>query len=178
MRLTVAQALVRYLCAQKVDLDGETRPLIAGVWAIFGHGNVAGLGEALYHDREALPTYRAHRPWHLRRLPCQGEQPPSADGLHHLHRAGRHEHGDRRGAGARQPPSRALAAGRRFANRGPDPVPQYRETGRKQSFAVTVGLPKPDCHLKREVGRGVSSCPTTGTRNLAEHRTGCLVVLP
>ncbi len=60
MRLTVAQALVRYLCAQKVDLDGETRPLIAGVWAIFGHGNVAGLGEALYHDREALPTYRAH----------------------------------------------------------------------------------------------------------------------
>ena len=45
MRLTVAQALVRYLCVQKVDLDGETRPLIAGVWAIFGHGNVAGLGD-------------------------------------------------------------------------------------------------------------------------------------
>ena len=60
IRLTMAQALVRYLTAQKVDLDGEVQPLIAGVWAIFGHGNVAGLGEALYHDREALPTYRAH----------------------------------------------------------------------------------------------------------------------
>ncbi len=59
-RLTMAQALVRYLSAQKVDLDGEIRPLIAGVWAIFGHGNVAGLGEALYHCRDTLPTYRAH----------------------------------------------------------------------------------------------------------------------
>ena len=59
-RLTMAQGLVRYLCAQKVDLDGEVRPLVAGVWAIFGHGNVAGLGEALYQYREALPTYRAH----------------------------------------------------------------------------------------------------------------------
>ncbi|MFQ6017371.1 MAG: 3D-(3,5/4)-trihydroxycyclohexane-1,2-dione acylhydrolase (decyclizing) [Kiloniellaceae bacterium] len=60
IRLTMAQALVRYLTAQKVDLDGEVQPLIAGVWAIFGHGNVAGLGEALYHARDALPTYRAH----------------------------------------------------------------------------------------------------------------------
>jgi 3D-(3,5/4)-trihydroxycyclohexane-1,2-dione acylhydrolase (decyclizing) len=36
--------------------DGE--PFIAGAWAIFGHGNVAGLGEALYASRDALPTYR------------------------------------------------------------------------------------------------------------------------
>ena len=35
-------------------------PLFAGVWAIFGHGNVAGFGEALYGVRETLPTYRAH----------------------------------------------------------------------------------------------------------------------
>ena len=35
-------------------------PLFAGVWAIFGHGNVAGVGEALYAHRDALPTYRAH----------------------------------------------------------------------------------------------------------------------
>ena len=57
IRLTAAQALVRYLTAQLTD-DGE--PFIAGVWAIFGHGNVAGLGEALYASRDALPTYRGH----------------------------------------------------------------------------------------------------------------------
>ena len=60
MRLTAAQALVRYLCAQYVEIDGARLPLFAGVWAIFGHGNVAGLGEALYGVREQLPTYRAH----------------------------------------------------------------------------------------------------------------------
>ncbi len=59
-RLTVAQALVEYLCAQKVELDGQSEPLIAGVWAIFGHGNVAGIGEALQAVQEQLPTYRAH----------------------------------------------------------------------------------------------------------------------
>jgi 3D-(3,5/4)-trihydroxycyclohexane-1,2-dione acylhydrolase (decyclizing) len=59
-RLTMAQALVRYLAAQQTDIDGQTLPLFAGVWAIFGHGNVAGLGEALYGIQDRLPTYRAH----------------------------------------------------------------------------------------------------------------------
>jgi 3D-(3,5/4)-trihydroxycyclohexane-1,2-dione acylhydrolase (decyclizing) len=59
-RCTAAQAAVRYLAAQHVDgASGEVR-YFAGVWAIFGHGNVAGLGEALYAEREQLPTYRAH----------------------------------------------------------------------------------------------------------------------
>lgn len=60
VRLTMAQALVKYLQAQKVDVDGEIQSMFAGVFAIFGHGNVAGLGEALYHANETLPTYRAH----------------------------------------------------------------------------------------------------------------------
>lgn len=60
VRLTMAQALVRYLASQSTQIDGETEPLFAGVWAIFGHGNVAGMGEALWHAREALPTYRGH----------------------------------------------------------------------------------------------------------------------
>ncbi|HEX7817186.1 3D-(3,5/4)-trihydroxycyclohexane-1,2-dione acylhydrolase (decyclizing), partial [Dyella sp.] len=61
VRLTMAQALVRYLAAQRMDDDqGHAVPLFGGVFAIFGHGNVAGLGEALYQLREALPTYRAH----------------------------------------------------------------------------------------------------------------------
>ena len=59
-RLTMAQALARFLAAQRTEIDGRQTPLFAGVWAIFGHGNVAGLGEALYGVREALPTYRAH----------------------------------------------------------------------------------------------------------------------
>ena len=65
VRLTAAQALVRYLAAQHVVVDDDdgrsvTVPLFGGVFAIFGHGNVAGLGEALYQHRDELPTYRAH----------------------------------------------------------------------------------------------------------------------
>jgi 3D-(3,5/4)-trihydroxycyclohexane-1,2-dione acylhydrolase (decyclizing) len=60
LRLTMAQALVRYLAAQRTEFEGRTEPLFAGVWAIFGHGNVAGLGEALWHVRDRLPTFRAH----------------------------------------------------------------------------------------------------------------------
>ena len=60
LTLTMAQALTRYLVAQRISGDGGTAPFFAGVWAIFGHGNVAGLGEALYAHREDLPTYRAH----------------------------------------------------------------------------------------------------------------------
>ena len=60
IRLTMAQALVRFLAAQGTVCDGRQMPLFAGVWAIFGHGNVAGVGEALYRHRDVLPTYRAH----------------------------------------------------------------------------------------------------------------------
>jgi len=60
IRLTMAQALIRYLAAQRTVVDGREVPLFAGVWAIFGHGNVAGIGEALYRHRVDLPTYRAH----------------------------------------------------------------------------------------------------------------------
>lgn len=57
IRLTAAQALVRYL-ENQLNEDGAR--FIEGVWAIFGHGNVAGIGEALYAARESLPTYRGH----------------------------------------------------------------------------------------------------------------------
>jgi 3D-(3,5/4)-trihydroxycyclohexane-1,2-dione acylhydrolase (decyclizing) len=60
VRLTMAQALTRYLAAQMTEIDGERVAVFGGVWAIFGHGNVAGLGEALWHERERLPTFRAH----------------------------------------------------------------------------------------------------------------------
>src|SRR6476659_4558782 len=60
IRLTMAQALTRFLAAQKTVIGSDTVPIFAGVFAIFGHGNVAGVGEALYQVRDKLPTYRAH----------------------------------------------------------------------------------------------------------------------
>ncbi|HEX8302706.1 3D-(3,5/4)-trihydroxycyclohexane-1,2-dione acylhydrolase (decyclizing) [Sphingomonas sp.] len=60
VRLTMAQALTRYLAAQSVKIGGATVPYFGGVWAIFGHGNVAGMGEALAGMTGELPTYRAH----------------------------------------------------------------------------------------------------------------------
>jgi len=61
IRLTLAQAIVRHLAALRVELDdGSVVPYCGGVFAIFGHGNVAGLGEALHASRASLPTWRAH----------------------------------------------------------------------------------------------------------------------
>jgi 3D-(3,5/4)-trihydroxycyclohexane-1,2-dione acylhydrolase (decyclizing) len=64
VRLTTSQALVRYLSSLRTRIEGapgdEIVPLFGGVFAIFGHGNVAGIGEALYQYRDRLPTYRAH----------------------------------------------------------------------------------------------------------------------
>ena len=58
IRLTMAQALVRYLCAQQTEIDGQRVPLFAGVFAIFGHGNVTCLSEALEAVQDDLPTWR------------------------------------------------------------------------------------------------------------------------
>ncbi len=58
IRLTMAQALVRYLCNQFTRIDGEKVPLFAGAFAIFGHGNVTCLSEALEAVQDELPTWR------------------------------------------------------------------------------------------------------------------------
>lgn len=61
IRLTMAQALVRWMVNQQIEqFDGSIAPAFAGIWAIFGHGNVAGLGEALHAIGSALPTFRGH----------------------------------------------------------------------------------------------------------------------
>ena len=60
-QLTMSQALVKWMAAQSIrQLDGQIAPAFAAVWGIFGHGNVAGLGEALYHIKDKMPTYRGH----------------------------------------------------------------------------------------------------------------------
>jgi 3D-(3,5/4)-trihydroxycyclohexane-1,2-dione acylhydrolase (decyclizing) len=59
MRLTVAQALVRFLSVQYSERDGVEQRLVAGCFGIFGHGNVAGVGQALLEETEAMPFYHA-----------------------------------------------------------------------------------------------------------------------
>ncbi|MBD8688448.1 MULTISPECIES: 3D-(3,5/4)-trihydroxycyclohexane-1,2-dione acylhydrolase (decyclizing) [unclassified Rhizobium] len=126
-RLTAAQAMMRYLAAQ-LNEDGDT--YIAGVWAIFGHGNVAGIGEALYGIRDELKTYRG-----------QNEQTMAHSAIAYAKQLGR-----RRamavtssiGPGATNMVTAAALAhvnrlpvllipGDVFANRGPDPVLQQIE---------------------------------------------------
>ena len=58
-RMTVAQAFVRFLAAQRVRRDGSEQAFFAGVFGIFGHGNVAGIGEALAHRPAPLPLLPA-----------------------------------------------------------------------------------------------------------------------
>lgn len=58
VRLTMAQALIRFLQAQQVERDGERNPFFAGCWGIFGHGNVAGIGQAL---QQYATTFKYHQ---------------------------------------------------------------------------------------------------------------------
>ena len=112
VRLTTAQAIVRFLTAQRTVVDGEERPLLAGVFGIFGHGNVTCLGEALHDARDVLPDLpRPERAGHgaggdrLR----QGDAAPAVHGRDLLDRPRRHEHGHGRSGRARQPAAAAAA---------------------------------------------------------------------
>ena len=58
VRITTAEALVRYLVAQRTVVDGNEVPLYPGVFAIFGHGNVTSLGHALEQHRDEIPVWR------------------------------------------------------------------------------------------------------------------------
>ena len=58
VNLTVAQAIIKYLSSQYIEIDGEKLRLCGGGFGIFGHGNVTCLGEALFENKEKLPLYR------------------------------------------------------------------------------------------------------------------------
>lgn len=60
IRLTMSQALVRFLDQQWIELDGQETKFVAGVMGIFGHGNVTGIGEALENEEHSLPFVRAN----------------------------------------------------------------------------------------------------------------------
>ena len=130
IRLTMAQAVATFLTRQMTELDGRRLPIFGGVWAIFGHGNVAGLGEALYQVRDTLPTFRgqneqsmahaaiayAKASFRRRMMACTTSIGPGATNmvtaaaLAHVNRL-----------------PLLLLPGDVFANRGPDPVLQQVE---------------------------------------------------
>jgi len=58
VRLTMAQALVRFLAAQRTERDGNRQPLFGGMFGIFGHGNVAGVAQALDQMHDLMPYYQ------------------------------------------------------------------------------------------------------------------------
>ena len=115
IRLTTAGAIVRYLIAQRTEVDGNEVPLFPGVFAIFGHGNVTCLGEALEAVQDQLPTWRGHH----ERIDGdgggrvrEGEAAAPDHGRHELDRAGGAEHGHRGRHRACEPPPRAPAVRR------------------------------------------------------------------
>ncbi|MDH3229245.1 MAG: 3D-(3,5/4)-trihydroxycyclohexane-1,2-dione acylhydrolase (decyclizing) [Alphaproteobacteria bacterium] len=95
IRLTLAQAIVRHIASQYIEIDGEEQRLCGGGFAIFGHGNVTCLGEALHDHREELPLYRgqneqsmgfaaaAYAKYHLRRrfMFCTASAGPGTSNL-------------------------------------------------------------------------------------------------
>ncbi len=60
IKLTCAHAIVKHLISQKILIDSKKDQLFAGVFGIFGHGNVACLGQALQENQKELPTWRGH----------------------------------------------------------------------------------------------------------------------
>ena len=138
-RLTTAQAIVRYLGNQFIDIDGIETRLCGGGFGIFGHGNVPCLGEALYGARNILPLYRgqneqsmgfaaaAYAKYHLRRrfMFCTASAGPgtanllTAAGLAHANRL-----------------PLLMLCGDVFVTRLPDPVLQQLE----HFSAPSVGL--------------------------------------
>ena len=130
VRLTVGQVVVRFLAAQRSVRDGEERPFFAGVLGIFGHGNVAGLGQALLQDEARLRyvparneqamvhTAAAYAKMHnrLRALACTSSIGPGATNM---------VTGAALATVNRLPV--LLLPGDVFSSRGPDPVLQQLE---------------------------------------------------
>src|SRR3954453_21883364 len=139
MRLTASQALVRFLAAQVVERDGERRRFFGGCFGIFGHGNVAGIGQAL-HERPDL----------LRFIPARNEQSmvhAAVGYARQLNRLGAFVRTSSIGRGATNMVTGAalgtvnrlpvlLLPGDVFASRAPDPVLQQLEVPGRGDVSV------------------------------------------
>jgi 3D-(3,5/4)-trihydroxycyclohexane-1,2-dione acylhydrolase (decyclizing) len=139
MRLTMAQALVRFLGAQLSERDGRQQKLLGGVFGIFGHGNVAGIGQALHQSGGALRYYQCRNEQamvhtaaafakatnRLRTLACTTSIGPGATNM--ITGAA--------GATINRLPV-LLLPGDIFAGRGPAPVLQQLESPQTQDISV------------------------------------------
>lgn len=130
LRLTVAQAIVKFLLGQRIEIDGDEAPLFPGVFAIFGHGNVTCLGEALEAVQDELPTWRGQNEQTMamaavayakakRRRQIMVATSSIGPGATNMVTAAAIAHADRLPL--------LLFAGDTFANRLPDPVLQQVE---------------------------------------------------
>ncbi|MCG6902091.1 MAG: 3D-(3,5/4)-trihydroxycyclohexane-1,2-dione acylhydrolase (decyclizing) [Rhodobacter sp.] len=139
IRLTMAQALVRYLCNQHTEIDGARVPLFAGVFAIFGHGNVTCLSEALEAVQDRLPTWRGQNEQSMalaavayakakRRRQLMIAATSIGPGATNMVTAAGAAHANRLPV--------LLLAGDTFANRVPDPVLQQVEHFNDPSITV------------------------------------------
>jgi 3D-(3,5/4)-trihydroxycyclohexane-1,2-dione acylhydrolase (decyclizing) len=139
VRLTMAQALVRFLAAQHTERDGQRQAFFGGMFGIFGHGNVAGIAQALDQMRDRLPYYQcrneqamvhtaaAYAKMHnrLRTLACTTSIGPGATNM--LTGAA--------GATINRLPV-LLLPGDIFGNRRPAPVLQQLESPQSQDVSV------------------------------------------
>ncbi len=115
IRLTMAQALIRFLCAQSTERDGRRQPFFAGVFGIFGHGNVAGVGQALDQMRDRMRYYQCRNEQamvHTAAAFAKMSNRLRTLRLHLVYRARRHEYGHRRGWRDDQPTAGVAPAGR------------------------------------------------------------------
>ena len=125
VRLTAAQALIKFLSAQYIEVDGEEGRFFTAGWGIFGHGNVAGLGQAILESGE----FRYHVPRNeqamvlSRRCLRQVQKSNPRDVLYLLHRPRRDQYDNRCRRGHREPPAGSNSAGRhlRAPQRSPSP---------------------------------------------------------
>jgi len=141
--LTTAQAIVRYLASQYIEIDGVKTRLCGGGFGIFGHGNVPCLGEALYEHRDVLPLYRgqneqsmgfaaaAYAKYHLRRrfMFCTASAGP---GTANLLTASALAHANRL--------PMLMLCGDTFLTRLPDPVLQQLEHFNNPALGLNDGF--------------------------------------
>ncbi len=143
VRLTTAQAIVRFLANQWIDIDGKELRICGGGFGIFGHGNVTCLGEALYEHRDTLPLYRgqneqsmgfaaaAYAKYYLRRrfMFCTASAGP---GTANLFTSAALAHANRLPL--------LMLCGDTFTTRLPDPVLQQLEHFNNPSLGVNDGF--------------------------------------
>ncbi|MCR9137454.1 MAG: 3D-(3,5/4)-trihydroxycyclohexane-1,2-dione acylhydrolase (decyclizing) [Alphaproteobacteria bacterium] len=143
IRLTTAQAIIRYLAAQFIEIDGKRTRICGGGYGIFGHGNVTCLGEALYDHQDVLPLYRgqneqgmgfaaaAYAKYHLRQrfMFCTASAGP---GTANLLTASALAHANRL--------PMLMLCGDTFLTRLPDPVLQQIEHYGNPAFGLNDGF--------------------------------------